>query len=184
MLIDVNPGIVLSSLTRLDCTVVDRSRSNVQPPAVTPWTSSRPQLSWRSTLAGPANVPDRDSNVDCPVSLPQTSPGKPCPPTVRKAPAIRPNVAATTMLPRNSNGVRPRTMPTPMPRMISGHRPHQAATWSVVSAPARTARGTAPSTMKKTPQPRNRRLMCIPNGPFLRESRQGEPTASPNRRMG
>ena len=65
--------------------------------------------------------------------------------------------------PGASSGVRQTRAPARSMRRTGQNR-HQSATWAAVTAPVWTAKGTAPTRMKKIPQPRNLRSTRMPQG--------------------
>ena len=117
------------------------------------WTSIEPPLD--------AKVPSRVGNAVVPPPWPHAPVENVPIPLLSKPPTIRPNVAATMIPPRKSKRVRLRMSPTPIPTRMSGHSVHSWPTWSSLRYPERTASGTAPARIRKTPQPRNPLRMCM-----------------------
>ena len=121
-----------------------------------------PQLRSSETLAGAANDPDCVGNGSpCVPLLPTPQVPKPgAKPTANQPPTSSPKVTATTTPPRKAAFVRWRIRPSPIPIRISGQSCQKFRTTSALTRPDWTASGTAPATMKKTPQPSSPRLTC------------------------
>ena len=142
--------------------------ATLQPDPSAATASTSPQFNSSCTEASPPKLPVWVGNASppCPPPNPhEVSPPTEPTPVAMSAPPIRPKVTATTRVPRIARRVRASTRPSPMPIRISGQSSQARRTTSGSSAPACTARGTAPSTMKNTPQPRSPRLTRIGNDP-------------------
>src|SRR4051794_32631427 len=117
----------------------------------------------RASVTSPVdpNAPSRGGNGVAVAFEPHDPAENPETPTLKRPPTMMPIVAATIRPPMKSKRVRDSTSPTPTPMRISGQRLNSRPRSSAEMYPPRTASGIAPTRMRKIPQPRNPRRICM-----------------------